>query len=346
MPRQIDISQFELRIDDVVAVAPCLRMALYVFDTNNDGILDFYQRSMEALGGLLTHYQAENMRDRARINKRALTMLPTWVKRPRYDRNYYLEFYGCDYDHGVTPANLAFHLMFKEPKMFTPEMEKIRIENAKKIATRGWKIGPWASMLIVTLPLDHPLAAPDRYLAWVKDFNLLKKWSFHSGACGYGFNYLGETGEGRIRGPMTRWLGSHCLRHPGFECEINSVIRKLWRYAPDIHPLSLPLIKRVNWLSMVSDISLKALGGRKGVRSALGDDPAIEVHDLEHGALIRAGEAPQAGDVGRGDFIPAYRRVAKVLRPVRYDGGFAGLGRGFSEDAATQWLDAFDEPYD
>ncbi len=346
MSKQTDLTNHRLTIDGVVAVEPCMQMTLYLFDTNNDGILDFYHRCMEALGGLITHYQAENMKKRAKLNQRALTMIPTWVKHPKFDKVYYLEFYGCDYEQGITAANIVFHLMFHEPELFTPENEKIRIENTKQLAAQDWQIGPWTSQLRVTLPLDHPLSEPERFLSWIKEFYSVQTGPFHSATCGFGFNFLSEASQGSILGPMQQWLCSHCLRYPGYDCEISSVITKLWRYALDIHPLALPLIKRVNWLSMLNDTSLKALGGRKGLKETLMNDASIQVDDLARGVLIKAGKAPQIGDVGKGDIIPIFCTVAKALRPLRYDGNFAGLGRGFSDDAAAEWLDAFDKEYD
>src|ERR671925_1919042 len=86
---------FTLKIGNVVAVVPCLKLVLYLDSTDDAGVSEFYQRSMEALDGLITHYQAESMRTRRRLNERALTIAPTWLKRPRAGKSYYIQFSGC-----------------------------------------------------------------------------------------------------------------------------------------------------------------------------------------------------------------------------------------------------------
>ena len=74
-------------------------------------------------------------------------------------------------------------------------------------------------------------------------------------------------------------------------------------------------IKTVNWLTLVGDRLLKKIGGRDGLREKLLTD--IPVHDLDHGVIIQAGPKPTLGDVNAGDDISYYRRVSRVLEPIR-----------------------------
>ena len=68
------------------------------------------------------------------------------------------------------------------------------------------------------------------------------------------------------------------------------------------------------------------------------------MHEFPWGILVQAGAAPQLGNVEHRDFLPVYRDVARVLRPIRVK-EIAGMGRGFSDDAADEWLNAFDREY-
>ena len=74
-------------------------------------------------------------------------------------------------------------------------------------------------------------------------------------------------------------------------------------------------IKTVNWLTLVGDRLLEKIGGRDGLREKLLTD--IPVHDLDHGVIIQAGPKPTLGDVNAGDDISYYRRVSRVLEPIR-----------------------------
>jgi Protein of unknown function (DUF3396) len=60
---------------------------------------------------------------------------------------------------------------------------------------------------------------------------------------------------------------------------------------------------------------------------------------------IKAGPAPQHGDLAQRDFIPAYRRVTRALHGMRIE-GIDTLGKVFISTAANEWLNALDVEYD
>lgn len=71
-------------------------------------------------------------------------------------------------------------------------------------------------------------------------------------------------------------------------------------------------LKTVNWLTTVGDRFLERIGGRAAVRARV-DHPDVVVHDAKFGLIFQAGEAPALGDVNRGELLPAYRAVYRVL---------------------------------
>lgn len=144
---------------------------------------------------------------------------------------------------------------------------------------------------------------------------------------------------------MKEKLGSLLLRHPGLDWYRAGTNRDfILRYDVERSDF-VPLVKRANWLNLVSDVTLEYLAGREGVRRELSDDPEIAVRDLAHGVAIQAGAEPRLGDVARRDFLPAYRRVAKALRPMRAE-SYEGVGPPFGDEAANEWLNALDREYD
>jgi hypothetical protein len=201
-----------------------------------------------------------------------------------------------------------------------------------------------ASRLRVTLPLDHALAEPGRLRDWALGFSLVRSGPVFSAYAGYALNYYKQAVESDLYGPAQKLLASACLRHPGFDWDGGGLLPRILRFAPD-PPCFLPLVKRAAWLNLLCDRTIRLLGGRDQVRSRLRDEPGIVVADLDHGLAIQAGPAPEIGDVGRHEFMPLLRRVARELRPVRVE-DIAGLGGGFMRRATNDWLNAFDKTYD
>ena len=97
-------------------------------------------------------------------------------------------------------------------------------------------------------------------------------------------------------------------------------------------------IRSVNWLTCLDDALLARLGGVGQVRANLSAD----LHLLEYpgGAILRAGDYPQAGDRNRQISVEPYRRAAALLKPVRAD--YPGVFLGFDRESTDDWLHRFD----
>lgn len=117
---------------------------------------------------------------------------------------------------------------------------------------------------------------------------------FQSGSAGYAF----ECSEYFIEA-ATEHAYKTSMRHPGFDIHQDH----------DMHAVRLDGVRGVNWLTMLSNARVKDLGGL----------PSFEhctVHQLDRGVMIQAGEAPAIGDVNKGDRLPAYREVFKLIEPL------------------------------
>jgi len=91
-------------------------------------------------------------------------------------------------------------------------------------------------------------------------------------------------------------------------------------------------------LTCLDDALLARLGGVGQVRANLSAD----LHLLEYpgGAILRAGDYPQAGDRNRQISVEPYRRAAALLKPVRAD--YPGVFLGFDRESTDDWLHRFD----
>lgn len=148
--------------------------------------------------------------------------------------------------------------------------------------------------------------------------------------------YLEEHGPTRVR-ELALELASHLpylsSGHAGlsFHCapDLAGVLRKVhglcFRYPgmdiPNQGWLSWNIGSRVlgpTWLTFLGQPLLGQLGGVSELRSRLRSE-GTTVQELEGDrAVITLGPWPEAGDTERGDILPAYRELARVLEPWLY----------------------------
>jgi Protein of unknown function (DUF3396) len=108
---------------------------------------------------------------------------------------------------------------------------------------------------------------------------------------------------------IKRFPGLHCGRDASFTVCVQG------------HPNTK--IFSTNWLTALSDQAARPIGGIEGLKQQLGDTGPI--HKYEGGLLVQAGATPQIGDVNRGLVPEDYRRVARALKPIRFEDYSVGL---------------------
>ncbi len=175
---------------------------------------------------------------------------------------------------------------------------------------------------------------------YAKLLSLLSRWA----AIGqpihgtFGLGLIMEEGSGR--GPFVDLTFPFLKRFAGFDYPDLS----LWRVRSEV--AATPVIRSINWLTLIDDERLGLIGGLEKTRQAL--DPACSVHPYDGGIIIQAGPEPKIGDTNRGEDLDAYRSVAQVLKPLRFeDFGRRGIFEGLSpplddRDETLAWLRRFD----
>jgi hypothetical protein len=77
-------------------------------------------------------------------------------------------------------------------------------------------------------------------------------------------------------------------------------------------------VRTIAWLTFLGQPVLGELGGAQGVRSRL-QTPGTTVQEMEGDrAVVTLGPWPEAGDTEKGQLLPAYRELARVLEPWTY----------------------------
>jgi len=123
-----------------------------------------------------------------------------------------------------------------------------------------------------------------------------------SGACGLAF--IGDLdGVG-----MLREILPHSKRYPGIDIPASNS----WDIGTRV--------RGIHWMNFLGEPVLRELGGVSDLRARL-HSPGTTVQEVPGGkAVITLGPWPEAGDTERGDLLPAYRELARVLEPWLYFG--------------------------
>jgi len=183
-------------------------------------------------------------------------------------------------------------------------------------------------LLRLVLPVDFIVASATPFLELAK--SLVRNLDFSFGHAGFSFNW---NDLGNLSHKAELELYPVGRRHPGIDL-------------PNLNGMLFVIpkgIKCINWLTFLNAEYCERLGGLAQLREDLGKD--INVHVLPKGVMIQAGERPEIGDVNRRRRLPRYRKVGKVLTPLRSPTHppFLKVGGLIADDDATQeWLARFD----
>ncbi|MCP3876086.1 MAG: DUF3396 domain-containing protein, partial [Desulfobacteraceae bacterium] len=101
--------------------------------------------------------------------------------------------------------------------------------------------------------------------------------------------------------------------------------------------------KGVNWLTILCDDLIDQLGGRINLQETLGEE--FPFFDYKGGTLIQAGPYPEIGDINRKNIPIHYKKLAKVLKPIRvnYNDSYLQAPDPNDNKAVTKkWFNRFD----
>lgn len=121
---------------------------------------------------------------------------------------------------------------------------------------------------------------------------------------------------------------AHARRHVGFDVGYYEQQLVEWHDA----------IRSVNWLTILGPALLRRLD-EEGRRPET--NPLVAVDRLGSGLLLRAGDAPQRGDINRLQVPPAYVAADAMVRPIRAT-TCNTFGVPWTEVSTNEWLTRFE----
>jgi hypothetical protein len=124
-------------------------------------------------------------------------------------------------------------------------------------------------------------------------------------------------------------IHAHAMRHPGFDVGEHGMRADRWDE-----------LRSVSWISIVGPALRAELGA-----APLAPIEGLEIQDDGPCTFVRAGNAPQAGDMNRLDIPQAYRASDKLLRKIRAreDDGFA---EPWTRASTEHWLGRLERTID
>lgn len=328
-----------------VLVRPVLVFEIFLWDTGDGStLLAFYENLLTQMADVFLYCQKNN-----RImpfQGKTRSSVPTWLAHPDLNPQFFFKL--MDEEHQAAAASLTMHIKQRHEALLSPARRQLRRENTLGLYGRGGtNILPIVSSLRLTLPVEHPLAQPTHFKPWLLAQALLQRLPFLYAYAGYGLNVYHWSASPPVVAEAWRTARVLAMRHCGLDlpATIASNALRFDHHFFDRHDFFIPLAKRASWLNFFGSLQCAALGGEAAVAARCADQPSLTLTQLEHGLLVQAGEAPALGDLGRHEFLPAYRAVAQLMRPLRPT-HFDGFGRAFEVDAQAEWLDGLDRDYD
>jgi hypothetical protein len=73
-----------------------------------------------------------------------------------------------------------------------------------------------------------------------------------------------------------------------------------------------------NWLTLLGNNNVEALGGVKSIRDKL--TPEMALLPFDGGILVRASEMPALGNPDMSGIPEGYFTIARIIKPIRFEG--------------------------
>jgi len=243
----------------------------------------------------LRFYATENMRHHKPVTKKTFGMLPTWLK-PGAPPREFISLQIKDGNQYQDAPHRKFQVFGCEPqsKFFNPGR---------------------ANMVSMAFPpavdAESVLQFRDLFIQACGVFPL------QSGHAGFSFEcspYDEEASQ------TYAWATSMQVR--GVD---------ICRVPADRRAVGEDAIKGVNWLTALGAGLLQQIGGLAKLRRDLSSE--IELFELPGGGVvIQAGKMPLLGDINRGETLPLYQQVYKLLAPLIETAGRRSLSFNLSTD--------------
>jgi hypothetical protein len=268
--------------EDVLLVSTTFGVTLYtdrVFTEIPDVVLYCYEKFLDLCPKEnLKFYASENMKRHKPVNDRVFGMLQTWLKPEAPGREY-------------------ISLELKDGKAYQDAPKyKFKITGNEK-ESLGYAGGN-ANLISFSFPPAWGAEEPDKMFDFVRD--LCGRFPFQSGHAGFSFECCRYDEES-----SQTYAWQQSMHHPGIDVS---------RIPEDNKSAGQDALKTVNWLTILNADFIGKLGGLEAVKNHLPGD--VDLIKVTNGYIFKAGKYPAIGDRNRGNSLPLYQSVYRVVAPL------------------------------
>ena len=302
----MDWSKFTLNDGKHILAAPCLEVVAFSYappEASGFGFAHFLQTFAERFSDRLSFYCTGDMKRFRPFDNKTLEAPFHWFSD---DKILATKMLGFIAHSGDTQQNIC--------------------PPALKLTLWGFDELP-CFIFRMALPIELG-DTPDDLVSLVLD--ALTDFPLENGYCGYSF--IWNQADKSLEQKVCDWSAPLLLRHPGLG----------YGNAVKLSNAADRGVVAVSWLTFLGPRITDDLGGRGALESRC--PPEVSVFPIgKGGVLLRAGIAPELGDVNRQEFLPAYRAVGQLVAPRRTtDEAFEDVQiLGMSEEVAYDWLRRF-----
>jgi hypothetical protein len=321
-------------------IRPRFQMTFRVEYPRPETILQFHDAAQQLIGDRFGWYDTGSGK-RTRRSARSDSMVATWCRDPKPWPPHVYTFIALDVKEGIGEAELEIQYAARPlrppPAEWLPRL------------LQGMALPRYHSTLSLSLPVDHPLVTSGAVVDWIRDAAPVHDPSFIGAVAGWAID-VPQNPPGPSQGPVARArAGALLQRHPGLTCYSHMGLGLAclqWdvEYARAKGAATpRPYIPRADWITVLNGDQVALLGGEAALRASLAaGSPGIDIEPAGSGVLVRAGAAPQVGDLSVGHVPAEYAAVAKAIAPVTlpmsaFDPQF---GPAFREHGLRTWFDA------
>jgi Protein of unknown function (DUF3396) len=282
----MDFGKFDVRDESGIRIVSACADVVFYFESSYDKFSAGLQYALACFLAIcpaerLTWYRLYSMDEHKAVTDRTLPMLKGWLKPDAKVR-----------DHIGIELNDASH----------PEATPDHAFDMHVMSRGSENFDDFAGYLRLTFPASFLEGDDRRFRELVAD--IAAGLPFVSGHAGYCLNVTdyGELESFAAALPLA-------MRHPGFDiATVNDTA----------YDLKGGFIKGVNWLTLLSSPLLKKVGGQKAL-GADAESAGLSLSKVGAGYMLQAGQHPVTGDRNRGQDVPAYRAMMRVLQLLMAD---------------------------
>jgi hypothetical protein len=232
------------------------------------------------------------------------------------------------YDTIDPDENFSYHMFRFDPQ----ERDDTKLWRIMAHAFPANRTDRPLSGLKVHFPPGYVLADPNGFV------ELIRLWCRRLGAL-HGSSGLGVLTEvGRETSLQTPYHYLLLKQYPALEYDA------MGNYWVEVDADGFERPRSSNWLTVLGEDNLQALGGIEKVRSSL--QPNMDLVSYNSGVVIRAGHLPALGNEETGGIPEAYRTVARLIEPIRFEGYRWGIIKPPEPlnglDVTLAWIRRFD----